>query len=90
MPKEIINGKYYGREVHDVNTGALVRVESTHLHVGWTKDLDVQVGVINTDLESEYPADTRAGWFMQLDRAGCNRAIRALRKARDDAFGRDE
>ena len=74
MPKEIINSKF----------------EPTHLHVGWTKDLDVQVGVINTDIKSKHPGDTSAGWFMQLDRAGCNRAIRALRKARDDAFGRDE
>jgi hypothetical protein len=30
------------------------------------------------------------GWFVTLDRDGCNRMIRALRKARDAAYGRDE
>lgn len=30
------------------------------------------------------------GLWGTLDRAGCNRAIRMLRKARDEAFGRDE
>jgi hypothetical protein len=30
-----------------------------------------------------------AGWFVQLDRDGCNRLIRTLRRARDQAFGAD-
>lgn len=30
------------------------------------------------------------GWFATLDRDGCNRMIRALRRARDSAFGKDE
>lgn len=30
------------------------------------------------------------GVWADLDRAGCNRLIRTLRKARDAAFGRDE
>ena len=91
MPKEIINSAYYGQEVNDPATGTLVRVEPTHLHVGWTKDREhVEVAVLNTDIKSEHPGDTRQGWFMQIDREGCNRAIRALRKARDDAYGRDE
>lgn len=91
MPKEIINSMYYGQEVLDVETGTPVRVEPTHLHVGWTKEHNhVEVAVINTDIKPEHPGDSRQGWFMQLDRAGCNRAIRALRRARDDAFGRDE
>jgi hypothetical protein len=30
------------------------------------------------------------GVWTDLDRAGCNRLIRTLRKARDDAYGRDE
>lgn len=90
MPKEIINSMYYGKEVPAAD-GSLVRIEPTHLHVGWTKDHEhVEIAVINTDIVAEHPSDERQGWFMQLDRAGCNRAIRALRKARDDAFGRDE
>jgi hypothetical protein len=91
MPKEIINSRYYGQEVPAIDGGSPIRVEPTHLHVGWTKDREhVEVAVINTDIKSEHPGDMSPGWFMQLDRAGCNRAIRALRKARDDAFGHDE
>lgn len=30
------------------------------------------------------------GWFMQMDRVGINRLIRILRRARDQAYGRDE
>jgi len=91
MPKEIINSRHYGQEVHDPITDTDVRVEPTILHVGWNKDAEhVEVAVVNTDIKAEHPNDSRAGWFMQLDREGCNRAIRALRKARDAAFGRDE
>lgn len=31
-----------------------------------------------------------AGVWVDLDRAGCNKLIRSLRKARDQAYGRDE
>lgn len=37
------------------------------------------------DIESIY-----TGAWATLDRAGCNRLIRTLRRARDTAFGRDE
>lgn len=30
------------------------------------------------------------GWHVDLDRSGINRMIRALRRARDSAFGKDE
>jgi len=30
------------------------------------------------------------GMYMQLDRTGCNQLIRLIRRARDQAFGRDE
>lgn len=91
MPKEIIESSYYDQLLVDVNTGKSVRAEPTYMHVGWTKDhKHVEVAVINRDIKVEFPGDTREGWFMQMDREGCNRAIKALRKARDDAFGRDQ
>lgn len=34
--------------------------------------------------------DGYSGVWTDLDRAGCNRLVRAVRKARDAAFGRDE
>jgi hypothetical protein len=36
------------------------------------------------------PGVSYTGLWVTLDRYGCNRLIRALRKARDSAFGRDE
>lgn len=32
----------------------------------------------------------RSGFYLDLDRAGINAVIRSLRRARDQAFGRDE
>lgn len=54
----------------------------------------VNVGVqrATPDLQSDglptYDAD--GGRWSDLDRTGCNNLIRALREARDKAFGRDE
>jgi hypothetical protein len=39
--------------------------------------------------DPDHPAGATGLWST-LDRAGCNRLIRTLRKARDAAFGRDE
>lgn len=41
--------------------------------------------------DTHYLVDSpHPGWFVQLDRAGINNLIRNLRKARDEAYGRDE
>lgn len=37
-----------------------------------------------------YTNGQNTGVWLDLDRQGCNRLIRALRKARDSAYGRDE
>lgn len=57
-----------------------------HAEVIWARDKFVQVATINTG-EPEL-AEVR-GWHVDLDRAGINRLIRALRKARDQAYGAD-
>lgn len=56
------------------------------VHVGWTKGRYVEVGVATFDPSREMPT---GGVFMSLDRDGCNRLIRSLRKARDAAYGSD-
>jgi hypothetical protein len=82
MPKEMIESRYAGMTE--------VPSEATRMHVGWTKDLEqVEVGVLNEGIDSKLLGDPAAGWYVQLDRYGINRAIRALRKARDEAFGKD-
>lgn len=95
MPKERIKSKY-----HDVNDSMEPLV-----HVGWTKDRDhVEISVVNGDPNkglAQFDKDLNQwvtldsidryhnGWFAQMDRNGINRLIRALRKARDEAYGKD-
>lgn len=79
MPKENIN---------DQTTGDL-RAEVT-----WAPDKHVQVATVSksrtlTIADGKQSAESFNGWFVTLDRAGCNRMIHALRKARDAAFGAD-
>lgn len=44
--------------------------------------------VIDAENMSKFPDD--GGLWSAIDRAGCNNLIRAIREARDKAFGRDE
>lgn len=73
MPKENIN-----------STSDTVR----RLEIRWPSDPDdrgpVQVATVDTSLNPG-----QQGWVADLDREGCNRAIYALRKARDAVYGAD-
>ncbi len=84
MPKELL----YSAETLRGDTATAV-VE--HIAVGWEKDRSVQLGVVNgapVELTiNGKPSDP--GLWMDLDRDGCNRLIRSLRKARDSAYGAD-
>lgn len=61
-----------------VGVGQMVAV------VGWSKEGEhVQVATILKD-------DPEDGWYVDLNRAEINRLIKALRTARDQAYGRDE
>jgi hypothetical protein len=62
---------------------APVRVE-----VGWRSGSDVQIATTTRTAEGDEPAWD--GQWIDLDRNGCNQLIRALREARDRAYGRDE
>ncbi len=74
--------------------------------VGWTHGQSAQVGIQTSDGRSladvlrggaavegqppqEDPAEFRSLWGT-LDRAGINRMIAVLRRARDQAYGKDE
>ena len=75
MPKQSINGFYSFDDKH------------LAVDVGWGRDADVQIGTVDRDAEQYSP---EAGWFVNLDRRGINELIRVLRKARDQAYGKDE
>lgn len=97
MPKELV----YSREAlaaRDTTTPHLYPVE--HVAIGWAPDRDVQIGIVPgpsvalniTDGVTVSTTSTNGphgGLWMDLDRAGINRLIRSLRKARDAAYGSD-
>jgi hypothetical protein len=75
-------------------------VAGFRVEVGWNHDQYVQVGTTNEASEFRFEhkaecddsgewSEAFHGWFVTLSRDGVNRLIRALRKARDDAFGAD-
>lgn len=55
--------------------------------VGWQQDVGVQLATVRAGSHSYDPAD---GLYVDLSRDGINRLIKTLRKARDQAFGKDE
>lgn len=78
MPKEVVYG--------NGNTGLI-----SHVAVGWGRDTNVQIGVVNGP-QSEIAIDgvvADPGLWMDLNRAQINRLIRSLRRARDAAYGAD-
>lgn len=53
-------------------------------------DGEQPVGFVLGDLVELQGTRSQSGWYVDLDRKGINDLIRVLRKARDQAFGRDE
>jgi len=79
MPKELVRSKY-----PEDHPGLVAQV-------GWGRDSQhVQLATVNDDAAKLEPTPEGNGWFVQLDRHGINDLIRILRRARDQAFGRDE
>jgi hypothetical protein len=72
----------------DENGNLLVMVEEGLVSVGWSSEAGhVQVATLTRDTVSK---ETRQeGVYIDLDRRGINDLIRHLRRARDQAFGRD-
>lgn len=71
-------------------------VNGFRVEVGWAHDKYVQVATTNQNSklrleEGDTPDSSEPfyGWHVTLNREGINRAIRALREARDGAFGAD-
>lgn len=80
MPKEIIRDQY------ETTPGVCATIE-----VGWGRESShVELGTVVHDSSGQRVAKvTENGMFVQLNRDGINRLIRALRKARDQAYGSD-
>jgi hypothetical protein len=89
MPKEYIYDENYQQtallDSPDSNTPAEEHVLTTaHMKVTWGRDTYVQTAIVADD-----DPDGMEAQHLSLDRAGINRLIRTLRKARDQAYGTD-
>jgi hypothetical protein len=89
MPKELIYDESYGVRVPldgpEGATSTLHLVSDAFLKVGWGRETShVQVAVC-----TDGDPDGMEAQHLSLDRAGINRLIRTLRKARDAAYGSD-
>lgn len=84
MPKEIITSKYEGMTDPDGKV-----VPEPIIHVGWSREPGHVELATRAGGDYDEVDEHRPGIFAQLDRAGINRLIRALRKARDAAYGAD-
>lgn len=76
MPKEII----YDTDGPD---------GERHVELIWVRGQFAQLGTV-LSIEGANPGDPAVGQYATLNRAGINKLIRDLRRARDQAFGRDE
>lgn len=83
MPKEIVKGC---KPI--IGTEDNVEVEGL-VQVGWHSEMGyMQIATLSRDANT---LDTvEKGMYVDLDRRGINSLIRNLRRARDQAFGRDE
>lgn len=106
MPKEVVYGsdvpfgtpEQPGRSIievrwaHEREGGDHVQVVSKCVDAAdggrLIKDEPIQSG--DTTIVNYTPIHYTDGFYVQLDRRGINQLIRHLRRARDQAFGRDE
>lgn len=90
MPKEYIYSMDHGKKAlldgSDQEPEWRVLDEDA-IKLGWSKEGE-HVGMAVVDMAKD--PDGFDAQYINLDRAGINRLIKFLRRARDDAFGRDE
>ena len=105
MPKEIVYGESlpYGSPDEPGPARSIVEVSWHREPAGHVQLVTQCVNAVDLSIYEAAPGETgadedlagqsiprAAGIYIDLDRAGINRLIRNLRRARDQAFGRDE
>lgn len=85
MPKEVIHDRLqYSGDYPSQGCIAEIR---------WSREAEyVQVATTLVEIADHMPVtkEVSGGWYLNLDRTGINDMIRFLRRARDQAFGKDE
>ena len=96
MPKEYVYGDPLAFEPAGDSPDA--QSETPVVDIGWSREAgDVQLATRLRECEifwdednPDAPIPAKYGYYVTLNRSGINDLIRYLRKARDQAFGRDE
>lgn len=92
MPKELVEGTQCGCfDQSDPDEC----IETPVVDVRWDRESGYfQIATRAREAEvptlEEHPIPAKYGYYVDLDRRGINQLIRNLRRARDQAFGRDE
>lgn len=60
-----------------------------HIAVQWDRHGSLQLASLRDIGPEGEPANEYPGWYVNFDRQSVNKLIRVLRRARDQAFGRD-
>jgi len=91
MPKVYIEGeRVYKEETHEDGKKSASIERGPRARVSWSKEGEyLQIATVEDDGVVLEPTPEGNGWFVTLDRKGANDLIRALRRARDGAFGAD-
>jgi hypothetical protein len=88
MPKEII--VQHGPRFYDDEGREVPQETQAFVQVSWSSEAEyVQVATGSRDAVT-HESDSDRWMFVDLDRRGINDAIKVLRRARDQAYGRDE
>lgn len=89
MPREYVYGPAcYAEDQGQFGENTQHQVAAS---VGWSRQQSgghVQLATIRNGKEGSFAPED--GLYMDMDRAAISRLIRLLRRARDQAFGRDE
>lgn len=86
MPKELVHDDLSDYDSEFPTQEGVVQVswgrEASHVQIATT--------LVEQADHSPVTREVEGGWYVNLNRAGINDLIRYLRRARDQAFGRDE
>lgn len=85
MPKEVVHSSEQFSSDYPTQ-GCIAEIR-------WSREAEyVQVATVLVETDDHMPItrEVSGGWYLNLSRTGINDLIRHLRRARDQAFGRDE
>lgn len=92
MPREYIYGPVWWIQKDEAQIDEVPNKEyQLAVSVGWSKEDHggvVQIATVRNGSEGSF--DPQNGLYMDLDRSKINDLIKLLRKARDQAYGKDE